>query len=117
MKLIPFSIILILLFKSSVFFAQNAEGRQLWQLTAKVSNSYTSKVDTIDRLADEVYGNDRVREFHATGKGSSSGQVIAIIENWAENPETEFYYNPDAGEPKNATVSGSGSEEGWQLEK
>ncbi len=115
MKQRLFLLILILLFKSSVFFAQNAGGRQLWQLTAKVSNSYTSKIDTINRVAGEGY--EFVSEFHETGKGSASGQVIAIIENWAENPETEFYYNPDAGEPKNATVSGSGSEEGWQLEK
>lgn len=47
--------------------------------------------------------------MHQSAKENASGTITAIVENQAENPEKDFLYHSDAGDPVSITVTGSGS--------
>ncbi len=79
----------------------------LWLLTAKITETYTMERDTLIRFAAGNHPWDT--EKHCIVKTVSGGEVTAVIENQAENPEKDFSFNSESGEPIKITVSGNGS--------
>ncbi len=90
-------------------FSQNSdtENRQLWLLTAKVSVNSTYVRDTIDGYSVESMQIDK--KFHQTSETSASSTISAVIENQAENPLKEFFYDSGSGEPVRMSVTGKGT--------
>jgi hypothetical protein len=107
MKKIVFSTLLVLLFNSSIAFAQNSDDRQLWLITAKISHNSTYQRDTASSF---MAGPKKwAKEYHQSAKETASGTITAIVENQAENPGKDFQYHSDSGEPVSITVNGNGS--------
>ncbi len=84
-----------------------AQDRGLWLLTAKVSENRTLRQDTTISFKAEGYVSRK--EKHVTSTTVTQGEVTAVIENQAEDPASEFWFNTDIGEPVSITVSGSGT--------
>lgn len=79
----------------------------LWLLTAKVTNSYTMRKDT---LASYYAGSMKCeKKNQSIVKTVSNCEISAVIENQAEYPTKDFSFNSDSGEPVSITVSGRGS--------
>jgi len=79
----------------------------LWLLTAKITETYTMEMDTVISF---TAGNLKWdKEKRCTVKMVSVGEVTAVIENQAEDPDKDFSFNTDAGEPVKVNVSGNGS--------
>lgn len=82
------------------------ENPALWLITAKVTSSSMLQHDTVMKF--DMGGHMSIKESHTTARTIAQVQVTAVVENQAENPETEFMFISDSGEPVNITVSGSG---------
>jgi hypothetical protein len=100
-------IILTFLFKSLVSFAQDPTDRQLWLLTAKITNNSTFRRDTVKSFmaGDKLWKEEK----HSSGRSASSGTVTVVIENMADDPLNDFWFDSGAGDPKPMIVTGSGS--------
>lgn len=107
MKKILFQILIVLLFSSSIAFAQNGNDRQLWQIKVNVTNTRNYQRDTVTTA--DLGGMQLKREYHQSAKTTASGTITAIVENQAENPAKDFLYHSDSGEPVSITVSGGGT--------
>ncbi len=83
------------------------DNQQLWLLTAKVSVTKTYQSDTSSTFFGG--GHSFGKESHRSAQTSASGQIIAVVENQAENPDREFVYTTDAGEPVSFSVTGKGT--------
>lgn len=105
MKRILFFAILILLNWNS--FAQDSDERQLWLLTAKVTNNSTFRRDTVKSFmaGDKLWKEEK----HSSGRSASIGTVTVVIENMADDPLNDFWFDSGAGDPKPMIVTGSGS--------
>lgn len=99
--------ILVLLVKTTFSFAQESTDRQLWLLTAKITNNSTFRRDTVKSFmaGDKLWKEEK----HSSGKSSSSGTVTVVIENMADDPLNDFWFDSGAGDPKPMIVTGSGS--------
>ncbi len=105
MKRILFFAILILLNWNS--FAQDPTERELWLLTAKITNNSTFRRDTVKSFmaGDKLWKEEK----HSSGRSASSGTVTVVIENQADDPLNDFWFDSGAGDPKPMIVTGSGS--------
>lgn len=83
------------------------EDEGLWLLTAKITRTYTSRQDTT--ISFEAGNHKWVTEKSSEAKVVVRGEITAVIENMAEDPASEFYFDTDPGVPKSLTVSGQGS--------
>lgn len=79
----------------------------LWLLTAKITETYTMERDTVISF---MAGNLKWdQEKRCNVKEMSGCEVTAVIENQAEDPDKDFSFNSEAGEPVKINVSGNGS--------
>lgn len=107
MKTCMFFSFLGLLFFSKNLVAQDTENRQLWMITARISHQSSFHRDTVNSF---MAGEKKwTKEFHQVSQESSSGTIIAVVENQSENPGSGFLYHTDAGDPVSITVTGNGS--------
>jgi len=81
----------------------------LWMLTAEFSNSLISKQDTAIRF--NLGDKPVVREYHSSVNRETSGNLTALIENFAEDRVHDFSFNTEYYEPKLLAVSGTGRQE------
>lgn len=79
---------------------------KFWLLTADMSNSLVSGLDTTIRY--DMGGEMKVHKSHRTMVVETSGTITAVIENFADDPVREFSYNPDGPEPPLLYVTGTG---------
>ncbi|QQS52158.1 MAG: hypothetical protein IPM71_05340 [Bacteroidota bacterium] len=107
MKSIQLFVILILLCESIFSQYDDTENRQLWLITAKISTTKTHQRDTSSTF--DAGGHAWSKESHQSAQTSASGQITAVVENQAENPDLEFLYTSDAGEPLSFSVTGKGT--------
>jgi hypothetical protein len=98
---------LTFLIKCPVSFGQEATDRQLWLLTAKITNNSTFRRDTVKSFmaGDKLWKEEK----HSSGRSASSGTVTVVIENMADDPLNDFWFDSGAGDPKPMIVTGSGS--------
>ena len=108
MKTILFFIFLMLL--NWDLFSQNSDtaNRQLWLLTAKISVNRTYMRETIKSFRIESMQTDN--KFHQSAKTSASSTISAVIENQADNPLKDFFYDPSSVEPVSMSVTGKAGE-------
>ncbi len=85
--------------------AENQD-RGLWILTAKISESSTMQLDTL--MSIDAGNLKWTQERHVSIRTVIRGEVTAIFENMADDPENEFWYDSGAGNPGTITVSGDG---------
>jgi hypothetical protein len=78
----------------------------LWLLNANVNYNYTMNSDT--SIIFDAGGHSMVEEHSETAEITTNGRIIAVIENFAEDPSKDFSYNTDAADPVAIIVSGSG---------
>jgi len=103
-----FFIITMLLFRGTVSLAQDSDNRQLWLITARVTTSSTFQKDTVKSYTAENYSSETT--IHRTATTTASGTVTTVIENQAEDPSKEFWYNTDSGDPVSFMVTGGGTQ-------
>ncbi len=83
------------------------QDRDLWLLTARISETYTMQKDTLITI--DAGGLSWEKERHVTVRTVTHGEISAVIENQAEDPSSEFWYHSDSGDPVSISVSGEGS--------
>ena len=102
-----FFVITLLLFRGAVSHAQDSDNRQLWLVTARVTTNSTYQKDTVKVYTAENYSSEIT--IHSTSTTNASGTVTAVVENQAEDPSKEFWFDTDSGDPVNIMVSGGGT--------
>ncbi len=85
-----------------------SENRELWLFTAKISVNSTYKRDTTSSY--KIESMVTVKEFHQSSQSSASSTISAVIENQAENPLKDFFYDSSSGEPVSMSVTGQGTQ-------
>ncbi|MRR22776.1 hypothetical protein EG830_07320, partial [bacterium] len=83
------------------------QDRDLWLLTARISETYTMQKDTLITI--DAGGLSWEKERHVSVRIVTHGEISAVIENQAEDPSSEFWYHSDSGDPVSISVSGEGS--------
>lgn len=107
MKVWTWLILLFLLCFERNLMGQNSDNQPLWLLTAKVTNNSTFRRDTVKSFmaGDKLWKEEK----HASGRSTSTGTVTVVIENQADDPLNDFWFDSSAGDPKPMIVTGSGS--------
>lgn len=98
----------MLLLQGAVSLAQETDDRQLWLITAKVTTNSTFQKDTVKSYSGENYSFETT--IHSTSTTNASGTITTVVENQAEDPSKEFWYNTDSGDPVSFMVTGGGSQ-------
>jgi hypothetical protein len=77
-----------------------------WLLEANLSETYTNNSDTT--INADMGGLSWINENNVSITQKSRGKIIALIENKAQDPTKDFWYNSDDTEPLSILVSGEG---------
>jgi hypothetical protein len=93
-------------FQGTAFVQIKMPPPTLWLLKAEMINTYTLNSDTAKIY--DLGGHPVIYEYSSIIEEQTKGKVTAVIENLAEDPVNDFYYNTDALEPQALIVSGEG---------
>lgn len=101
-------------FMASALVQIQVPAPSLWLLTAEFSNSTIARSDTVDKFeaGDKLW----VEEYHSSSDEETSGNLTALIENFADDREHDFEFSVENSEPKLLTVSGTGREDDYSQE-
>ncbi len=78
----------------------------LWLIRAKLTETASWQRDSVDTF---MAGDKKwVREYHSAGKKEVVGDVTAVVENLAVDPDRDFTYSGDPGVPVSISASCEG---------
>lgn len=79
----------------------------LWLIRAKVTETTSWHRDTVDTV---ILGDKKwIKESRSEGKKEVIGEVTAVVENMAVDPDRDFSYSSDPGVPVSLNASWTGS--------